>query len=171
MRLVPTAESHGNIEFLTHHPQSTGLDFWEPIASNRARRETSISGLGPVNYRPRRLRGQMARTTFTLPLRRPKICALRGARSRKNTTHEVKTATPRAPLRMSPVASCAVPWPTLVRSLLLRSWQARSLRVLYALFFFTRNFTRIYISTSRVLYFDPPPRLLPRLFFFLRAFF
>ena len=71
MRLVPRAESHGNIEFLSHHPPSSGLGFWEPIPSNRARRETSISALGPVNYCPRRLRLQVAQKPLPLPLRRP----------------------------------------------------------------------------------------------------
>ena len=99
----------------------------------------------------------------------PKFAHFGCARSRKNTTHEVKTATPRAPLRMSPVASCdgaMANASAFFTQILASTFFARSLRTF---FFVTRNFTRIlHIHFARSLL-RSATALLPRLFFFLRA--
>ena len=41
------AESHGSIVFSSHHPHSSGLVVVSVVPSDRARRETPISALGP----------------------------------------------------------------------------------------------------------------------------
>ena len=50
---LPRAESHRNIIFLSHHPASREAHFWEVVPSDRAHRETPISGLGPGLVMPR----------------------------------------------------------------------------------------------------------------------